>query len=173
VTWNVLLRIVGLIICVMAPLVYFGGLHPATGFIGGLVFLPTGWILADLFWLGIGLVVATFLPRGGLLKTAIVMAVYCVSALPVALIKTSPMQPEVEVRTLENGLQRFSRDEPITIVTGIQPRQFAVGRNLPRESPPSPGSSRNASTGPGRSAQTIPPTLARTSGPLERARSFS
>jgi len=133
VTWNVRLRIAGLFVCVMAPLAYFGGLHPATGSIGGLVFLLTGWIVADLFWVGIGLVVASFLPKGGLLKTATVMAVYCVSALPVALIKTSPIQPGVEVRTVESGPQRLSRDEQITIVTAIQPRQFAVGRNLPRE----------------------------------------
>ena len=82
-------RIAGLIVCVMAPLTCFGGLHPATGAIGGLVFLPTGWILADLFWVGIGLLVATFLPKGALLKTAAVMAVHCLSAVPVALMKTS------------------------------------------------------------------------------------
>jgi hypothetical protein len=101
----------------MAPLTYFGGLHPATGLIGGLVFLPTGWIVADLFWVGIGLLVATFLLRGALLKTAAVMAVYGLSAVPVALIKTSPMQPSVEVRTVESSPHGFSRDEPITILT--------------------------------------------------------
>jgi len=127
------LRIAGVVLCVVAPLTYFGGLHPATGLIGGLVFLPTGWILADLFWVGLGLLAASFLPGGALLKTAIVIAVYVLSAVPVALIKTSAAQPRIEVLSVENSPQRLTRDEPITIVTRLQPREFAVGRNLPRE----------------------------------------
>ena len=63
------LRLAGPVLIVMAPLTYFLGLHPSTGSIGGIVFLLSGWILPDLFWLGLGLLVVSFLPPGKLLQT--------------------------------------------------------------------------------------------------------
>jgi hypothetical protein len=112
------LRIAGVVLCVVAPPTYFGGLHPATGLIGGLVFLSTGWILADLFWVGLGLLAASFCPEA-LLKTAVVTAVYVLSAIPVALIKTR-CATGIEVvasKTARSG----SRATAVTMSPGSSP----------------------------------------------------
>jgi hypothetical protein len=126
------LLVAGLILVVLAPASYFLGLHPATGAIGGTVLLLTDWVSPDLFWLGVGLVAASFLPRGALLKTAAVITAYGLSALPVALIKTSAAQPTIQVRAIENAAHRFSAGDVFTIERSEPERQFVVGRNLPQ-----------------------------------------
>lgn len=108
---------------------YFGGLHPVSGSLGGFLFFLTGWISTDLFWIGMGLACT----RSGSARSSllIVLAIYCLSAVPVVVIKASPIQPEVVIESLAGGDPLLSRTSEVGILMPIETPGIAVGRWMP------------------------------------------
>lgn len=76
-------------------------LHPASGVLGGAVFLLTSWIIPDLFWISLGVVITfAFKKLRPLLKIFIVILVYLSSAIPVLIIQSPLIQPQLDFKII-------------------------------------------------------------------------